>query len=440
MLACADCSGGLGEVKNVMKRWTVLSNMHSHKVALLLLLGVLIREIFSFWTGHPSDFELWVRLGYAMSHDGNPYGVLPLVPGLSFADVFSPTNGPTIAYLPFWPLVTGLMYVIYSHLGFSDRFAYYFLLKQPVIVGDVSLAYLLYSYVSARERTGRSIWVLRFWLLCPFTIIISGVWGMFDSIAMAFVVLSMMLANSLKRGIWTGLGIFAKSIPIIYAAPVTLKEIRKPWGFFTAIALPALFSLGILAIAGWPISIASGTLMSTASKGGESMSLWDLFFYFQYLGVMQPLTPIVARILGLLWVPALLAITVWAFKRFRLETDYGLVQALLVATLAFLIFKARVTEQYSIYLFALSAVDVAVWNPKRKGMLLATMAVVLSYLVVNNYFLIRFLSPVYPNFVQVESALFQVIGSARYAADFLLGGVFTILNLCYLIALLKPGR
>jgi len=413
--------------------------MHSHKVAVLLLLGVLIREIFSFWTGHPSDFELWVRLGYAISHGGNPYGVLSPVAGLSFADVFSATNGPTIAYLPFWPLVTGLMYVIYSHLGFSDRFAYYFLLKQPAIVGDVSLAYLLYSYVSARERTGRSMWVLRFWLLSPFTVIISGIWGMFDSIAMVFVVVTMTSANYVKRGIWTGLGIFAKSIPLIYAAPVTLKEMRKPWVFFTAIALPTLLSLGIFAIFGWPISTVSGTLISTASKGGESMSLWDLFFYFVYLGVMQP-SPTVYQILGLLWVPALVAITVWAFRRFRVETDYGLVQTLLVITLAFLVFKARVTEQYSIYLFALSAVDVAVWNPRRKGMLLATMAVVLIYLVVNNYFLIRFLSPVYPNFTQVESVLYQMIGSVRYAVDFLLGSIFTILNISYLIALLKPGK
>ena len=413
--------------------------MHSHKVAVLLLLGVLIREIFSFWTGHPSDFELWVRLGYAISHGGNPYGVLSPVAGLSFADVFSATNGPTIAYLPFWPLVTGLMYVIYSHLGFSDRFAYYFLLKQPAIVGDVSLAYLLHSYVSARERTGRSMWVLRFWLLSPFTVIISGIWGMFDSIAMVFVVVTMTSANYVKRGIWTGLGIFAKSIPLIYAAPVTLKEMRKPWVFFTAIALPTLLSLGIFAIFGWPISTVSGTLISTASKGGESMSLWDLFFYFVYLGVMQP-SPTVYQILGLLWVPALVAITVWAFRRFRVETDYGLVQTLLVITLAFLVFKARVTEQYSIYLFALSAVDVAVWNPRRKGMLLATMAVVLIYLVVNNYFLIRFLSPVYPNFTQVESVLYQMIGSVRYAVDFLLGSIFTILNISYLIALLKPGK
>lgn len=123
----------------------------SQKVLLILLLGVLIREAFSFWTGHPSDFELWVRLGYAFTHGGDPYGILPPVPDLSFSSTFSEQNTATIAYLPFWPLVTGLMYATYSLIGFGNRFAYYFLLKQPVIAGDVGLAYLLYSYVSAKQ-------------------------------------------------------------------------------------------------------------------------------------------------------------------------------------------------------------------------------------------------------------------------------------------------
>ena len=122
-----------------------------HRVAATLFLGLLVREIFSFWTGHPSDFELWVRLGYALNHGGDPYAVLPPVPGLSFANVFSALNAATVAYLPFWPLVTGLMYVIYSFVGFGNRFAYYFLLKQPIIFGDLALAYLLYSYASAKN-------------------------------------------------------------------------------------------------------------------------------------------------------------------------------------------------------------------------------------------------------------------------------------------------
>ena len=125
-----------------------------------------------------------------MNHGGDPYGILPPVPGLSFANVFSIDNAPVIAYLPFWPLITGLIYVIYSIVGLNDRFVYYFLLKQPAIFGDIGLAYLLYSYVSSRKLGDGGFWVLSFWLFSPFMIIISGIWGMFDSIAISFLMIS----------------------------------------------------------------------------------------------------------------------------------------------------------------------------------------------------------------------------------------------------------
>ena len=130
-------------------------------MATMLLLGLLVREVFSFWTGHPFDFELWVRLGYAMVYGGNPYMPLAPVSGLSFANIYSSEASATIAYLPFWPLITGLLYTVYSAVGFGNSFAYYFLLKQPVIAGDIILAYLLYSYISS--RTG---WAWRLTLGC----------------------------------------------------------------------------------------------------------------------------------------------------------------------------------------------------------------------------------------------------------------------------------
>lgn len=410
-----------------------------HRVGAALFLGFVVREIFSFWTGHPSDFELWVRLGYALNHGGNPYGVLPPVPGLSFANVFSGLNAATISYLPFWPLVTGLMYVIYSFVGFGNRFAYYFLLKQPVIFGDVALAYFLYSYVSAKNSP-RAAWALLFWLLSPFTIIISGIWGMFDSIAMAFIMISVMSSSYVRRGFWTGLGILTKSVPVIYAIPTTIRRARDSFELLMAIALPALFSFAVFLILHWPFSTIESALLSAAGKGGESMSVWDSFFYLIYLGALPPLTPGVYRVLGLLWIPAVIVSTFLAFRMFHFDTDYGLIQSLIVVTLVFLIFKARVTEQYAIYLLSLSAIDVAVWNPKRKIMLLLTTSVALVYLVSNNYFLIRFLSPIYPDFAQIESALYQTIGQVRYAVNFLAGSIFTFLNVQYLRAVLKRGE
>lgn len=402
------------------------------KMIILILLGLMVREFFSFWTGHPSDFELWVRLGYAMNHGGDPYGVLPPVSGLSFTNVFGNLNQATIAYLPLWPLLTGLIYALYSLIGLNDRFVYYFLLKQPVILGDVALAYLMFSYVSHRKPGSAPFWVLSLWLFSPFTIIISGIWGMFDSIAICLILTSVMSRTQVSKAGWLGLGIFAKSIPIIYAAPTTMKALKDAWALILALAIPAVLSIATFAIMKWPLSTLDATLSSTVRKGGASMSIWDGFFYLNYVGLIPALTPLEYKVLGILWIPILVICTWLAIRHFKTETDYGLIQILLVCTLIFLIFKAQVTEQYALYLFALAAIDVALWSPKRKLLLIGTMSVAMIYLVMNNYFLVRFLSPIYPGFVDFENGLYLTIGPVRYAVNFLAGTAFTFLNVKYL--------
>jgi hypothetical protein len=411
-----------------------------NEAATVLIFGLLVREAFSFWTGHPFDFELWVRLGYAVAHGVNPYAPLPPVTGLTFADIYSAQDSATIAYLPFWPLVTGLLYLVYMAIGFGNRFVYYFLLKQPIILGDIFLAYLLYTYISSRaSRQGASLWAARFWALSPVTIIISGIWGMFDSLSMCFILASIMTSNYAKRSFWTGIGIFSKSLALIYAIPETIKNSRTWWGFAFGVGLPALATTLTLVGMGWPISTATVTLASTVIKGGGSMSLWDSFYYLNYLNLLPVLPRDLSDMLGFVWVPSVVLCTVLAFRKFGFETEFGLVQSMLVVTLIFLIFKARVTEQYAIYLLALAIVDVALWNSKRKLLLIATTATVLLFLLVNNHFLIRFLAPVYPDYVKIELIMRQ-IEPVRLGLLFALGAVFTCLNVAYLISIMKSDR
>jgi Gpi18-like mannosyltransferase len=402
-------------------------------------MGIVIREVFSFWTGHPSDFELWVRLGYAMMNGGDPYGSLPPVPGLSFPSPFALNNAPTIAYLPLWPLITGFVYFVYSIVGFGNRFAYYFLLKQPVIAGDVILAYLLYSFVKARNARDPT-WALRFWALCPFTIIISGIWGMFDSIAMTFVLLCLGSSREIERGVWAGLATFAKSIPVIFAIPLIIANRKGIAGLLAALALPTFTSLLVFVVMRWPLPTVFGTLASTLEKGGETMSWWDSFYYCTYLRILPSLTPQVYGILGIFWIPALAFMTTVAAKKFGFKSDYALVQSLLVVTLTFLLFKARVTEQYAIYLLALSVIDVGLWHPERKPLLLLSTVTALAFLISNNFFLIRFLSPVDAQALVIEAQLSQLIGPIRSAVNFILGTAFSVLNATYLTRLLANNR
>jgi hypothetical protein len=417
--------------------------MPVRKIVALLVLGLLIREAFSFWTGHPFDFELWVRLGYAMNHGGDPYGALPPVPGLSFANIFSNDNSSTVAYLPFWPLLTGLLYAVYSMIGLNDRFVYYFLLKQPVIFGDVALAYLLYSYISPRKPGPCGTWAAMFWLFSPFTVILSGIWGMFDSIAICFMIVSASSIGRVRSALWAGLAVFAKSVPIIYVAPITMKNFRNVKALVPlaiALGLPLVLSAATYMLMGWPLTIVGPTLASTVGKGGWSMSIWDILYYLASLGLLPPTLSVIYGALGLVWIPALVVFTWIAVRRFRTDTDQGLFQALLVCTLAFLIFKAQVTEQYALYLLAIAAVDVALWNPQRKGLLNTTMIVAIIYLVLNNYFLVRFLSPIYPGFVSFENTVIAPISNMITIFHVLTATAFTILNVKYLAALLMGGR
>jgi len=99
----------------------------------LLLLGLLVREMFSFWTGHPYDLEVWLRNAYFVSHGANPYAAfLPPVPGLSFAYLNDALPG--VGYLPPWPLIVASLFRLYSIVPGVSRFVLYFLLTQPPVL------------------------------------------------------------------------------------------------------------------------------------------------------------------------------------------------------------------------------------------------------------------------------------------------------------------
>ncbi|MDV3292801.1 MAG: hypothetical protein LYZ70_00850 [Nitrososphaerales archaeon] len=409
------------------------------KPALIILVATAIREAFSFWTGHPFDFELWVRLGYYTYRGVDPYGVLPSVPGLSFANVFSSSSTATIGYFAFWPFVEAAMYALYNLIGAGDRFVYYFLLKQPAIVGDVLLAYMIYLLVN-KDNPTRASWSMKVWAFMPLTIIISGIWGIFDSLAMAFVIAAVITPSYVRRSLGSGIGTLVKSVPMIYALPLTVTGMRRWWGLLVSVLLPSSVTVGAALYFHWSLVTVSSTLASTATKGGQSMSLFDLVNYMNVLGILSDQAARTLWPLGYIWIPAVLAATTLSVRAFGSEDTGALLRSMLVATLVFLIFKSQVNEQYAIYLLALSVADVALLDPRRMRLLAATALVATVYLLVNNLFLIRFLAPVFPQAVQLDLALDLSYSLQRSTLAFLLGVGFTLLNIFYLYSLWKDAR
>lgn len=361
-----------------------------------------------------------------------------MAPGLSFANVYNPLAEPTIGYLPFWPLLLGAIYKLYSVVGFGDRFVYYFLIKQPLIVADTALGYLIYKYVRSL-RPGASNAIASLWLFSPLTIIISSIWGMFDSLAMVFVIGALLARGGALRPAYEGLAIWIKSIPLIYAIPFAFSDRRWVRNLCLAVGLPVLATLATVFILHWPLAPTFSTLESTANKGGMSMSAFGFIFYLQTLGYVvwpQPLLMVV----GYVWIPGLVAATAISYIWFGFDTEEGLVHSLLLCTIAFLLLKAQVNEQYSIYVLALALVDVGAWNPRRRWLYFAITAAAMGYLLVNNVALVRFLAPVYQQAVSLDGQLEVDMGIWRPVLLFAFSLLFSALNLIYGALLLRGGR
>jgi len=414
------------------------------RVRTLLILGIAVREAFSFWTGHPFDFEIWVRTGYWVVRGLSPYAPLPFAPSVSFANDFGGVFHAAIGYLPFWPLLLGGIYELYSGVGFGDRFVYYFLLKQPVIFADVLLAFLLFLYVK-RQNPDLAPKVLTLWLFSPITIIISAIWGTFDSMSMLLVMMALLAPAGRARSAWDGVAAFVKSIPVIFVLPLSYSRQSRWVNFVIALAVPVLLTAVIIYIAGWPVTgqqyTVITTLANTLQEYGFPLSLWGTWVFLNIMNVISNST--FQSVIGwgvFLWIPAVMAASLVASRWFGSETQRGLVQSLLFITLTFLLVRGQVNEQYSIYLLALLLIDAALWNPQRMRLFYAVSGVVLAAIVTNNILLIRFVTPIYPNALQIETNLIASVNELRNVLLYIEGLAFSGLNIWYLAALVKERR
>ncbi len=412
-------------------KWTIGS---------ILLAGLAIREAFSFWTGHPYDFEVWVRTAYVVAHGENPYtSFWPAVPGVSFAYLGQPL--PSAAYLPLWPALLGELYRLWSAVGGGNRFVLYFLLKQPGILADIGTAWLLYR-LGERWSGERRVGVLlaASWSFFPYAILITAVWGEFDSLVVMIVLAILWSASSRDRAVYNGLGILAKWLTVIFL----------PWEFFRArgarrayvglsLAIAAAASAALFVAEGWSFTGIQSTGLSESHGGGYGMN----YAYLFNLPVAAPLggVPMLFTIIGYLWVPGVLAAGWVAARWVETERPVGVLRGLLLVVTAFLILRAGLYEQYLLYLFAPLLLDVTIYHPGRRPLFAGLLGVSWAYLILNNDLLIRFVSPLSPSVTTFTTALdaSSTFGVFRLYALAVLAVVMTI-SLAQLAVVLVRDR
>lgn len=376
-----------------VRGWTILSA------------GLLLREAFSFWTGHPYDFESWVRTGYQVSLGANPYnGFLPAVPGVSFA--YTSQEISSAAYPPFWPLILGGLYRLWDIVGGGNRFVLYFLLKQPVILADVLSAFFLYQLAwrwTSDERT--AIGVLLFWSFFSYAIIVSAIWGQFDSFVVVVLLALLWVGGTVERNVLYGLGIFVKWLTVIFVPLELLRErgLRR-LGVLLVVAIPVALTAAVFVGAGWSLSTFTGVSTSQTHGGGLGM---NFAFPLSLTVTVNALSdvPDFYTVIQYAWIPGVI-IAGWVGAKWVADRDpRSELRALLLVVTVFLLLRWGLEEQYMLYLFAPVALDVATFHPGRRTLLWFTIVLSTFFLLVNNDLGLRFISPVDPGIITFTTAV-----------------------------------
>jgi hypothetical protein len=402
----------------------------------ILLLGLVVREAFSFWTGHPYDLEVWVRTGYVVAHGTDPYlGPWPAVPGVSFG--YTNEALYPAAYLPFWPDIFGGTYLLWEHIGGGNRFFLYFLLKQGPIAGDLAVAALLYRFVLRETGDARAaLAALSFWSFFPYDIAIGAIWGQLDPVTTALLLVALLAAEAeaARRSLVWGLGIFIKWITVAFLPLEFFRDrgLRRLWPVASILLAGGLTVVACVA-AGWSFTGITATTTSSTGGGGGGMNyvgLSNLAFFRDALNDNPDLYPILSH----LWIPGVIGAGWYAARWLHTGVPGQQLRALLFVTTTLLLLRWGLYEQYMLYPFALLVADVYTRHPERRRLFYFLVVVATGFLLVNNVLGIWFASPVStPAFdfvLSIDASSFW--GNVRY--DLL--DVFAVLMTVSLVQLL----
>ncbi len=417
----------------------------------LLLLGTLIREVLAPFTGHPFDFELWIRDGYYVSQGGDPYLPTNPVPNLSIPG----TNVlPSIGYPPVWHFVNAAIYLIYSHLGINDRFLYYFMLKQPMIVGDLIAALLIYRIVLGESGDGvLATKAARFWLFCPYTIIISSVWGQFDQLALDLILVSILLVRKTSRGaLVEASGILLKAIPIIFLPIFSLLQdggLKRKilYALTTLLVVLGVSVIPFVFPPKWSFPALFGAGTAEVLRVGTSVNYWMILYAYSavFNGTLSSWEILFVEVMEFAWIPSVLLASFLVVRRFKKAhipiTTGRLVLASLFVLMIFYLTRMRITEQYVIYFIGLGVLDEHLAQRKNNSLFHCLWITALVFLIVDNQDMLLFLSPISELFLkaalQLNAGIFQKLNIVILVAC---SSLFTTFCIIYIDSLWKERK
>jgi len=332
---------------------------------LMIITALITRLIPAPFFGHPWDMYIWLKSGEL---------------GLNQVNIYllgDPVDYPWgfYAYPPawlYWLILTTFIGKLYPNLNF-----HVLMIKLPIIISDILVGILAYR-IAARlgfdEK--KSLLIMGIWLFNPITYFMSSIWGMFDSIAVLFMLISIKYIieeKYIRSAVAAGIGIAVKILPALILLP-TLAHLLKSGkldlrNFVLKIALPvaAVFLVISTPFLTTPIEYFNALFHHTKSVGG--------FTYWIAVSTLVNLS-------NFWFIPfiAFLVITIYIYRKIKVGVDEdGYIDACAATVAVFLATSPKVNIQYTLTLIPLLLLSKSFWAEKhfkRNFILLISSAVI----------------------------------------------------------------
>jgi hypothetical protein len=301
----------------------------------------------------PFFMHAWDMTTTMLSTEQFLTGVNPYAYVVTQSRLLIQTTGLPVPYYGFAYSATTLLiyapfYAIYHALGFTaspltgwqgqpgeviglvypDAFYFLFLIKVPIIVGDAVATYLLY------QRSSKAGWA---YALSPYGILITSLWGNFDPLVGALLLIAYLAFDRHKGTSGFALGLSMMKIYTVAAAPAFLMKMwnrpRELGSFLLGAAVANIPSIYYMAVD--PSSFLYA-LEFQASRPTNGVNIFYALIEVRSIFIELDL----AMVISLLFVVALVIAVVLAWRS-RLELGESIMLMLLV----YLVFAPVVNEQ-----------------------------------------------------------------------------------------------
>ena len=252
----------------------------------IVLAGVALRVILSLFTSHAYDMEIWKFAARTFYEHGE-------------IALFSNWTSPPGFYLAlisfYFPYA-----LLHYYIGFGDWRVFYhpvkavesLTIKMPMIIADVLIFILLIEIIRHMRPSlskKQTVFLSSLYFLNPYVIMVSSVWGMFDALAMVFIVAGIYMWVKERYSFAGSLFAISACIKWIGFAPLLVGTILLLCSrrFKTAIKMATISIIIVLAVFVLPFIATNQTsygleVLAFRLGKGSDVTTWHGITYLEY--------------------------------------------------------------------------------------------------------------------------------------------------------------